>query len=327
LGDKIEFITLHPRDSFLFLILINKNEDMLRLSFPVIFLLLFFAYSCNQKEKEKDTFVPVFSTYKSDSTGKTIPAARYEIYYGVLTPVEVCEIFNRLGVTYDINYLNPTSNRDKYLSSSKAAINEGIYGVDFGYLKMFGVGQEMIDYLSTIRDISNKLGIPDEYITGPIKRIQNDMSEPDTIILLMNNVYTKMENHLRQSGRESTAGLMVMGGWVEAMYIATQIAYNPEKPDPEVVQKIAEQKYTLTSLLSFMKNYYDDPTVVYYTKKLKFLKNYFDSFEIYFRIGDLEIDTAKQIFRSSGTELTVTVETLNKIRDYVASLREEMVTP
>ena len=32
---------------------------------------------------------------------------------------------------------------------------------------------------------------------------------------------------------------MVMGGWVEAMYIATQLIYNPEKPDPEVVQKIA----------------------------------------------------------------------------------------
>ena len=60
-----------------------------------------------------------------------------------------------------------------------------------------------------------------------------------------------------------------MGGWVEAMFIATQLVYNPENPDPEVVQKIAEQKYTLTSLLSFMKNYYDDPVVVYYTKKIK----------------------------------------------------------
>ena len=90
-------------------------------------------------------------------------------------------------------------------------------------------------------------------------------------------------------------------------------------PDPEVVQKIAQQKYTLTSLLSFLKNYYDDPVVVYYSKKLKYLKNYFDSFDIYFKKGDLEIDTAKQVFRSSGSEMTVTVETLNKIRDYVAS--------
>jgi hypothetical protein len=157
--------------------------------------------------------------------------------------------------------------------------------------------------------------------------MQSDNADPDTIMRLMNNTFVKMENHLRTSGRESTAGLMIMGGWVEAMYIATQLVYDPAKPDPEVVQKIAEQKYTLTTLLSFLKNYYNDPVVVYYTKKLKFLKNYFDSFEIYFKKGDLEIDAKKQVFRSTGSEMTVTVETLNKIRDYVNKLRTEMVAP
>jgi hypothetical protein len=292
----------------------------------VIFLLLF-TYSCQRGPKIKDTFEPVFSTYKSDSAGTKVPGEKNEIFYGILTPVEICTIFERLGVPYNNAALNPTSNRDKYLSSSKAAITTGIYGVDFGYLKIFGIGQEMIDYMVTIRDMSNKLGIPDNFLTEPIKRIQSDISESDTIMSLMNAAYTKMEDHLRASGRESTAGLMVMGGWVEAMFIATQLVYNPAKPDPEVVQKIAQQKYTLTTLLSFMKNYYDDPMVVYYTKKLKYLKNYFDTFDIYFKKGDLEIDKTKKIFRSSGSEMTVTVETLNQIRDYVKKLRTEMVTP
>ena len=250
-----------------------------------------------------------------------------ETHYGLLTPVEICVIFNRLGVPYNDAALNPLSNKDLYLSNSKTSINTGIYGVDFGYLKMFGIGQKVIDYMVTIRDMSNKLGIPDNLLTEPIKRVQTDISEPDTIAALMKKAYTDIENHLRESGRESTAGLMVMGGWVEAMYIATHLVYNPANPDPEVVQKIAEQKYTLTSLLSFMKNYYDDPVVVYYTKKLKYLKNYFDSFDIYFEKGDLEIDTVKQVLLSSGTKMTVTVETLNKISDYVAKLRTEMVTP
>jgi hypothetical protein len=293
----------------------------------LIILFLVCAFSCKPKPKVKDTFEPVFSTYKTDSAGMKKPIEKNEIFYGILTPVEICTIFNRLGVPYNKATLNPTSNRNQYLSSSKASINTGIYGVDFGYLKMFGIGQQMIDYIVTIREMSNKLGIPDSYLTEPIKKIQSDISDPDTILSLMNNAYTKMENHLRAGGRESTAGLMVMGGWVEAMYIATQLVYDSAKPDPEVVQKIAQQKYTLTTLLSFMKNYYDDPVVVYYTKKLKFLKNYFDSFDIYFKKGDLEIDISKQVFRSSGSEMTVTVETLNKIRDYVKKLRTEMVTP
>jgi hypothetical protein len=297
------------------------------ISLTLIIFLLLLTFACKPRTQEKDTFKPSFSTYKADSAGSNAPVQKNEIFYGLLTPVEICSIFNRLGVPHDNTNLNPISNKDKYLSSSKAALNAGIYGVDFGYIKMLGIGQDMIDYMVTIREMSNKLGIPDKYLTEPIRRIQGDMSDPDTIMTLMNNAFTKMEDHLRTSGRESTAGLMVTGGWVEALYIATQMVYDPAKPDPEVVQKIAEQKYTLTSLLSYMKNYYDDPVVVFYTKKLKFLKNYFDTFDIYFKKGDLEIDKTRKIFRSSGSEMTVTVETLNKIRDYVKELRTEMVTP
>jgi len=293
----------------------------------LLVLLILTAGSCKKKALEPDNLIASFSTFRSDSTATGTPDPKEETYYGLLTPVEICVIFNRLGVPYINATLNPTSNRDLYLSSSRAAINIGIYGVDFGYLKIFGIGQEVIDYIVTIREMSNKLGIPDNLLMEPLKRVENDLSDPDTITALMQKTYTDIEDHLRLSGRESTAGLMLMGGWVEAMFIATRLVYDPANPDAEVVEKIAEQKYTLTSLLSFMKNYYDDPVVVYYTKKLKYLKNYFDTFEIYFEKGDLEIDTSKKVLRSSGARMTVTVETLNKIRDYVAKLRTEMVTP
>lgn len=292
----------------------------------LVLLSILFSHSCSNNPKEKESFKPSFSTYRDNSDSSDLKA-KNEIFYGILTPVEICGIFNRLGVPYNNAALNPVSNRDLYLSNSKAAINTGIYGVDFGYLKIFGIGQEMINYMVTIRELSFKLGIPDKYLIEPIRRMQSDLADPDTLMKLMNDSFNNIETHLRTGGRESTAGLMVLGGWVEAMYISTQLVYDPEKPDPEVVQKIAEQKYTLTTLLSFLKNYYDDPVVVYYTKKLKFLKHDFDSFDIYFRKGDLEIDRAKQVLRSSGSEMTVTIETLNKIRDYIAGLRSEMVTP
>lgn len=299
---------------------------MKNLFFSLIIILLF-IFSCKPRPEEESSFKPEFSTYKTDSSGNLASTEKNEIFYGILTPVEICAIFNRLNVPYNNATLNPISNRDSYLSSSKASINTGIYGVDFGYLKMFGFGQEMMDYLVTIREMSDKLGIPDSYLTEPIRKIQGNMSELDTVMSLMNTAFYNMENHLRTGGRESTAGLMVMGGWIEAMFIATQLLYNPDNPDPEVVQKIAEQKYTLTSLLSFMKNYYDDPVVVFYTKKLKFLKGYFDTFDIYFKKGDLEIDKSKQVLRASGSDLTITVETLNDIRDYISNLRNEMVSP
>jgi hypothetical protein len=166
--------------------------------------------------------------------------------------------------------------------------------------------------------------MPDTFLSDAIRSLDAEINNADTLTGLMNDAYQKIDAHMRLEGSEGTLGLMLMGGWVEAMYLATQLAYDPENPDPQVVGKIAEQKYSLISLLSFMKNYYDDPMVVFYTKKLKYLNRWFDTFEIYYQPGDVRIDTTRQVITTSGTEMTVTVGTLNEIRDYIAKLRAEI---
>jgi len=283
--------------------------------------------SCKQKEPVKKTVRASYSTYRADSAGIRSEGDKREILYGLLTPTEIATIFSRMGTPYNEQIINPADNSDNYTSSAKAAINLGIYGVDFGYIRMFGLNQRMINYILTVRELSNKLGIPEKLLTDPIKRMEEDMSNPDTIMRLVNKSYDDIENHLRKDGRESTAGLMLLGGYVEALYIVTQLLYDPANPDREVVEKIAQQKYTLNSLLGFMRNYYDDPVVVFYTKKLIYLKRYFDTFDIYFKIGDLKIDTAKQVLEASGCDMTISPETLVNIRDYVKKLRTEMITP
>ena len=292
------------------------------------FLVLLAIVSCNRIPNEHgvESFTPTFSTYK-EVVDSVIQHPKNETHYGILTPIEITSIFSRLEIKSADTVLNPVSNSDLYLSNAKAALNTGIYGVDFGYLKLFGISQKMLNYMVTIRELGGKLGIPDQYLTKPLKDIKLNMSDPDTIIKLMNNAFYDIENHLRKGGRESTAGLIILGGWVEALYIATHAVYDPANPDPEVVQKIAEQKYTLTTLLSFLKNYYDDPVVVYYTKKLKYLQRYFNTFDIYFKKTDLEIDTNKQVLRSSGSAITITTQTIGQIKDYAAKLRAEIVMP
>lgn len=297
-----------------------RYNNILFISLLTISLLI----SCKNNGSKKEVFTPQFSTFKSESPDKPDTSLKREISYGLLTPIEASALFYRLNVRNEQSILNPISNSDQYLTSSKTALNLGIYGVDLAYLKMFNLGQETFNYMLTLRSMSNKLNIPESYLTDPIKKIENDLGDSDSLMILMDTAYKKIEDHLRQNGRESTAGFMIMGGWVEAMYIATQLVYDENDPDPEVVERIAEQKYILVSILTYMKNYYDDPMIVYYTKKLLYLKKYFDTFEIYFKKGDLEIDNVKHVLRSSGSEMTITVKTLNEIRDYILTLRTEM---
>jgi len=299
-----------------------------RLFRPLFLLILFcfILFSCRQKGAEEIIPETTFSTHKPDSLLAEETTEKHEIFYGLLTPVEISSIFSRLETSYNTDILNPTASAENYMSASKAALNLGIYGVDMSYLKLYNMNSEMISYMMAVRRLSNRLNIPTEYLTEPLDRVENNMSDTDSVLTLMNDAYKKIEDHLEESGRESTAGLMVLGGWIEALYLSTELLLDPQMPDPEVVQRIAEQKYTLNTLLSFLKNYYDDPIVVYYTKKLKFLKKYFDSFDIYFKKGDLEIDSNKQVLRASGSDLTITTETLKDIKEYAEKMRLETVS-
>ena len=283
-------------------------------------------FSCKQREPKEIIPETTFSTYTADSTRPDSVIEKREIFYGLLTPVEITEIFNRLETAYNIDMLNPVENAENYLSASKAALNLGIYGVDLSYLKMFDLNTEMLKYLTAVRKLSNRLNIPMEYLTDPLDKIEKNLADTDSVLALANNAYKRIEDHLDEHDRKSTAGLMVLGGWIEALYISTELLLDTDNPDPEVVQRIAEQKYTLNTLLSFLKNYYDDPVVVYYTKKLKFLKKYFDKFDIYFKEDDLEIDRVKQVLRASGSDLTITMETLKNIKDYAEKMREETIS-
>jgi hypothetical protein len=293
---------------------------------PVIIICfcVFALASCKKKEKSPHIMKPVFSTYLPSKTSDT--ALIKEIYYGLLTPVEVCHIFDRLGLTFNDTIISPFENCDLYMSSYKAAMNLGVYGVDMGYMKLFGVNKQTVNYFNAIKKLSGRLNMPDSFLIDAISGIERNMNNADSLTSIMTETYSRIENHLREEGSQGTLGLMMMGGWIEAMFLSTQLAFDPANPDPQVVEKIAEQKYSLMSLLSFMKNYYDDPMVVFYTKKLKYLDKWFNSYEIYFHEGDVKIDTTRQVITSSGSEMTVTVETLTQIRDYISRLRTEITS-
>ena len=97
------------------------------------------ALSSCKDRKLPVPFTPTFSTLESDTVVNEIPKEKREIFYGILTPVEISNIFTRLGALYSPEILNDAANQETYLSSSKAALNLGIYGVDLSYLKMFNL--------------------------------------------------------------------------------------------------------------------------------------------------------------------------------------------
>ncbi|MBA7575268.1 hypothetical protein ES708_17089 [subsurface metagenome] len=181
------------------------------------------------------------------SIGKMVKNEK-SIFYGLYSPVEVTRVFESIGAEYTPAILNSTENSSNYITSSKIALNLGVYGVDLSYIQLFHLTQESINYWTVISKLTNQLGIPGDIINTPRESLDENYNNPDSLVQIATATFSIVKNHLKEQNRESAAAMIIIGGWVEALYIATEALYNEENPDPEIISIIAEQKYSLNSL-------------------------------------------------------------------------------
>jgi hypothetical protein len=296
-------------------------KEALKITFysTVIILSAISFTNCNSHNPREASSDSILTDEKADTTNKTIA-----IFYQMMLPGEVSTIFEKTGAVYNPQILNPLENKANYATNSKAALNLGIYGVDLGYVKIFNQSQKTIKYFSEIHDLSNQLGIPEEYFSEGIGYFQKKMTNRDTITTIANKVYTSTHSYLQKNARPETAALIVLGGWVEALYISSAILQD-NKSNSEITKRIAGQKYSLNSLTSYLNNYRTDITVSKYLLMLKVLKKSYDNVNIMFDQSSMEMDTIKKIIHSDNYKVEVSQQTLGDICKIIGGIRAEII--
>ncbi len=295
-------------------------------SFVSVLILTHLFSSCQIREEQKvnlDTEIEDLGNM-SGSIKEMVKSGK-SIFYGLYSPIELTRVFENVGAEYTPPVLNSIENASNYLTSSKTALNLGVYGVDLGYLQLFHLSQESVIYWTVIEKLTNQLGITDDIITIPRESLDENFHNPDSLIQIATATFAIVRNQLKEQNRESAAAMIMIGGWIEALYIATEALYNEEDPDPEIIAIIAEQKYSLNSLVSFAKNHHQDPEVAIYYRKLRLLQNYFREFDIYYKKNDLKIDTINKVIVTSGNKIDITKENILQIRNQVRKTREEII--
>jgi len=282
--------------------------------------------SCQIKDEQNvDLDKDIYDLGKVSKSIEEMVESGKSIFYGLYFPIELTNIFENVGAEYTQPVLNSTENVLNYLSSSKAALNLGVYGVDLGYLQLFHLSQESINYWIVIEKLTSQLGIPNDIINTPRELLGEDFNNPDSLMQIATATFANVKNHLNEQNRESAVTMIMIGGWVEALYIATEALYNEENPDPEIIAIIAEQKYSLNSLVSFAKNYHQNPEVARYFRKLRLLQNSFREFDIYYKKHDLKIDTVNKVIVTSENRIDITKENILQIKKLIKQTRDEII--
>lgn len=175
------------------------------------------------------------------------------IFYNVPSPMETAALLKKAGAQYNARILNDVKKVDSYTSASKQALNLGVYGADLSYASVFNQTQESMFYTSCSKKLADRLGVIHAFNDSTLEAMERSMNDRDALLDIISETYWSMDAYLKENERENISVLMIAGGWVEGLYIATQVSKTNDTP--ELRQRIAEQKLSLGDLIGLVGTY------------------------------------------------------------------------
>lgn len=271
------------------------------LALGILLMVLFISCKSTSNKSVTDTNAQVIDSVALNKD--SIEDGGIRIFYNMYLSVEMSSLFKSIGASFNKNLINPYTKAIEYDLSTAKAVNLGVYAVDLSYSRYFDEIEYAGNYLKTMHKLAMDLGIPDEKFYLSVKRIEKNISNKDSLVKIANELYYATESYLKDSDRASAAALIVMGGWTEAMYIATNLVDKRQK-DAELLERITEQKFSLKNLIDLLSKYKTDKTVAKYIEQLNALSVSFDKVVM----DEKNLDsTIKQI-----SEVTAKVQQLRK---------------
>ncbi len=104
--------------------------------------------------------------------------------------------------------------------------------------------------------MADGLGLSNAFDAETMARMEENINDKDSILHLISDSYWMADAYLEENERSNLSALIISGGWVEGVYIATQLAKS--NPNAELIDRIAEQKLSLTHLLAIIETYRDE---------------------------------------------------------------------
>jgi hypothetical protein len=208
-------------------------------------LFLSFLFACEPKKEENKKPEKVKNEEK-----KTEFKADFNILNAMPDPIEMVDLIKSVGVEYDNTILNKPENIEKYNSDHKMALNVGIYSVDLGYANLHNKTQDAIRFLDATKKITTNLKVNQYFDFEAIKKVTEESKDLNQLILITGQGLEKMRQGLEDEKRTEAVTLVVVGGWLESIYIASQMA---EKSDKQPLkEKIADQKTVISELVKMI---------------------------------------------------------------------------
>lgn len=202
------------------------------------------------------------------------------IFYSLPSPLETAMLIKNAGAEYDEDLMNPTSNSSKYITSKSKALNLGIYSTDLSYASLFDQSQATLDYIGAAKEMADGLNILDAIDEETVNRLEEQINNRDAIIDIISETLMNSSSFLKENDLEGTASVVLVGGWVEGLYIAANLVGENELEGNKLVERIVDQKLSLDIILNLLESTPEDQDAQAVLEDVKALKIIFDKITI-----------------------------------------------
>jgi len=249
-----------------------------------------------------------------------------EVIKSIPSPVEMSSLIREVEPKYNVSFLNGSGNTEKYTTNFQKAVNIGIYGTDLGYINMYNEKQDAISYLNSMTKLAEDLKIGQFFDYHLIKRLATNSNDLDSLLYITTNNYDKMNTYLQEQNRGNLSLLMLTGGWIEALYIASSVA--EKNNNPALYERVGEQKIVLDQLKILLDFYKSDPKIAELSTQLDGLKSVYDSVKIVYEYHEPSIEIVngiKMVTDNSKSVIQITKEEVDKVFTNVSAIRKELI--
>lgn len=202
------------------------------------------------------------------------------IFYSLPSPLETAMLIKNAGAEYNEELMNPTSNTSRYITSKSKALNLGIYSTDLSYASLFDQSQATLDYIGAAKEMADGLNILDAIDEETVNQLEEQINNRDAIIDIISETLMNSNSFLKENNLEGTASVVLVGGWVEGLYIATNLVNENQLDDNKLVERIVDQKLSLDIMISLLESSPEDQDAQAVLEDVRALKTIFDKITI-----------------------------------------------
>ena len=286
-----------------------KNKNSL-LSIISVFVLFSIVIACAEAPKHEET-----NTEVTEETEEIVEEEVEEDNSFMLpSPIQIAAIFNRAGLKYESDLPNSVHNVANYNTKTAKYLNFGVYSADLAYAVLNDQQQPAIDYINSVRTLSEEIGMPSIFGSGElIESFERNIGNQDTVLTILTTIKRRTDEYLAENEDESKEAIFFSAAWVEGMYLGANSISDGSKLTP----KIIEQMTILDNIIKAVNAQNDESLdIAFLVDGLKEIQNTFESFEEVKMLENPDTDIS---------DVTLTNEELQTLTDEITSLRTKII--